>query len=58
MKLRQLKLVSMLNHFYTENTCTNYQASILAVDPKHKSEFYVNLQRIKQGHDLDDVFSI
>jgi hypothetical protein len=55
-EIEAVKTIFYGHHFYTENAFTNYQAARLAVDSVNKGEFYANLERIKQGHEFDDVF--
>lgn len=44
--------------FYDENAFNNYRAARLAVNSVDKSQFYVNLERMKKGQSFDDVFGM
>ncbi len=57
-EIEAVKSIFYGHHFYTDNAFQNYQAARLAVESVDKSEFYANLERMKQGHSFDDVFGM
>ncbi|MBT1449782.1 hypothetical protein KJ365_02735 [Glaciecola sp. XM2] len=46
------------HQFYNENAFNNYRAARLAVDSVDKTQFYANLEKMKEGQSFDEVFGV